>query len=115
MFGLLIFFVGSAVIVYVSRASLRVPRSHGFYRFLAWETILALTALNLTSWFYNPFSWHQLISWFLLVVSLFLVIHAVRLLKQMGKQDARRDDSPMLEFEWLRYGWCASDRGCASP
>ena len=99
MFMLLVFVVGSAVIVYVSRASLRAPRSHGFYRFFAWETILTLTVLNLDHWFDNPFAWHQLISWFLLIVSLFLVIHAVRLLKQMGKQNARRDDAPMLEFE----------------
>ena len=47
MFKLFVFVVVSAVIVYVSRASLRVPRSHGFYRFFAWEVILALTLLNL--------------------------------------------------------------------
>jgi protein-S-isoprenylcysteine O-methyltransferase Ste14 len=99
MLMLLVFVIGSAIIVYVSRASLLAPRSHGFYRFLAWETILALTVLNLEHWFTNPFTWHQLVSWFLLVVSLFLVIHGVRLLKQMGKQNTQRDDSPMLEFE----------------
>jgi pimeloyl-ACP methyl ester carboxylesterase len=37
----LVFIAGSAV-VYVSRASLLAPRSHGFYRFFAWEMILAL-------------------------------------------------------------------------
>ncbi len=99
MLVLFVFLVGSAVIVYVSRASLLGPRSHGFYRFFAWETILALTVLNLDHWFYNPFAWYQLVSWFLLIVSLFLVIHSVRLLKQMGKQNAQRDDAPMLEFE----------------
>ena len=99
MLLLLVFFAGSAVIVYVSRASLLAPRSHGFYRFFAWETILGLTVLNLDRWFNNPFAWHQLISWFLLVISLFLVIHGVRLLRQMGKQNTQRDDAPMLEFE----------------
>jgi len=94
-----VFIAGSAVIVYVSRASLLAPRSHGFYRFFAWETILALTVLNLDHWFYHPFAWHQLISWFLLIVSLFLVIHAAHLLKQMGRQNTQRDDAPMLEFE----------------
>jgi hypothetical protein len=43
----LVFIAGSAVIVYVSRANLRAPRSHGFCRFFAWETILALTVLTL--------------------------------------------------------------------
>ena len=99
MIMLFIFLIGSTIIVYVSRASLRAPRSHGFYRFFAWEAILALTVLNLDHWFYNPFAWHQLVSWFLLVVSLFLVIHGVRLLKQMGKQNTQRDDSPMPAFE----------------
>jgi hypothetical protein len=78
-----VFIAGSAVIVYVSRASLLAPRSHGFYRFFAWETILALTVFNLDHWFTHPFAWYQLISWFLLIVSLFLVVHGVRLLKQM--------------------------------
>jgi protein-S-isoprenylcysteine O-methyltransferase Ste14 len=99
LFMLVVFVVGSAIIVYVSRASLLAPRSHGFYRFFAWETILALTVLNLDHWFDNPFAWHQLVSWFLLIVSLFPVIHGVRRLKQMGEQNAQRDDAPMLEFE----------------
>ncbi len=99
MFILPVFALGSAAIAYVSRASLRFPRSHGFYRFWAWETILALVVLHLGRWFSNPFAWHQLISWLLLIISLFLVIHGVRLLKQMGQPDAERDDSPMLAFE----------------
>jgi protein-S-isoprenylcysteine O-methyltransferase Ste14 len=99
MLRLLVFVVASAILVFVSRVSLRDPRSHGFYRFFAWEAILALTLLNLDGWFSDPFSWHQLISWTLLVISLFLVIHGVRLLKHMGQADSRRDDTPMLDFE----------------
>jgi protein-S-isoprenylcysteine O-methyltransferase Ste14 len=102
MLLLSVFIAGSAALIYVSRASLlaqRAPRSHGFYRFFAWETILALTVLNLDHWFTHPFAWYQLTSWFLLIVSLFLVIHGVSLLRQMGKQNAQRDDAPMFEFE----------------
>ena len=99
MLRLLVFVVASAILVIVSRVSLRDPRSHGFYRFFAWEAILALTLLNLDGWFRDPFSWHQLISWSLLMISLFLVIHGVRLLKHMGQADSRRDDAPMLDFE----------------
>jgi len=64
-----------------------------------WETILALTLFNLDHWFTHLFAWYQLVFWFPLVISLFVVIHGVRLLKQMGKQDAQRNDLPMLEFE----------------
>lgn len=96
---LIVFGVASAFLVYVSRASLRVPRSHGFYRFFAFETILAMALLNLGVWFRDPLAWYQIISWSLLMVSLFLVLHGVHLLKQIGKQDSRRNDAPMLEFE----------------
>ena len=93
------FLAATAFLVYVSRESLVAPRSHGFYRFFAWEMILALAFLNLDVWFREPFSWHQLISWPLLIISALLVIAAVRLLKQTGKPDDTRDDVPMVAFE----------------
>ena len=95
----LVFLLGSAVMFYISRSSLRQPHSHGYYRFLAWEAILALVAVNLGSWFAQPFSWNQLISWTLLVISLFLVVHGVYLLRKMGKPDSRRPDGALLSFE----------------
>ena len=90
MLKLIIFFVASAGIAYVSRASLRVPRSHGFYRFFAWEFIIVLLLLNVERWFRNPFSVYQVISWFLLIVSIFLVVHGVHLLRITGKPDKKR-------------------------
>ncbi|MDE3057930.1 MAG: isoprenylcysteine carboxylmethyltransferase family protein, partial [Bacteroidota bacterium] len=53
----------SLLLAYISRKSLRVPGSHGFYRFFAWETILALLITNIGKWFFNPFSLRQIISW----------------------------------------------------
>jgi protein-S-isoprenylcysteine O-methyltransferase Ste14 len=94
-----VFFLATLGIAYVSRASLQAPRSHGFYRFFAWEAILALMLLNVDVWFCDPFSWHQIISWFLLAISPFLVIHGVRLLKQIGKPDSQRNETPMIGFE----------------
>jgi len=100
MLRLILFLVASAGIVYVSRASLRTPRSHGFYRFFAWEFILILILLNLEKWFHNPFSMHQIISWFMLFVSLFLVVHGVYLLHRIGKPDDRRsEDGATIGFE----------------
>ncbi len=96
---LCLFVLGSSGLIYVSRASLRQPRSHGFYRFFAWEFLLAMFIVNMDTWFTDPFSWHQLISWGLLIGSGFLVAHGVWLLKQIGAQDARRDDTPMYNFE----------------
>jgi protein-S-isoprenylcysteine O-methyltransferase Ste14 len=54
---------------------------------------------NLEGWFRNPLAWHQLISWMLLIISLMLVIQAVRLIRRIGKQDTRRSDSSLLSLE----------------
>lgn len=86
------FVVGSALLAYVSRSSLRRPASHGFFRFFAWESILGLFVLNVASWFSEPFSPRQWVSWCLLTVSLFLVLHGVFLLRRFGRPDERRDD-----------------------
>jgi protein-S-isoprenylcysteine O-methyltransferase Ste14 len=95
-----LFAIGSAGIVYISRASLRSPRSHGFYRFFAWEAILALILLNVEYWFWNPFSLHQVISWIFLIASAFLVVHAVHLLRMIGKPAAQRSgDEAAIAFE----------------
>ena len=92
MLKLAIFVVVSAGFAYVSRASLPVPRSHGFYRFFAWECILALFLLNVENWFRDPFSLQQVLSWIFLIVSAILVVHAVHLLRIIGKPDAQRSD-----------------------
>lgn len=97
---LLLFVLGSAALIYVSRGPLRQPRSHGFYRFFAWECILALIVLNLPVWDRNPLAPHQLLSWALLALSAWLPIHAVHLLRQEGQPSAARDgDAALYGFE----------------
>jgi len=100
MFKLIIFVVASAGIAFVSRASLRAARSHGFYRFFAWETILALVLLNVNDWFRDPFSAHQIVSWLMLILSAFLVVHGIHLLRKIGKPDSQRNEAgPTIGFE----------------
>ena len=87
-------------LIYISRASLRSPRSHGFYRFFAWECILGLFLLNVDLWFYNPFAWNQLIAWTLLIASLIPLALGVSALKSRGKPTADRETDPsLLAFE----------------
>lgn len=96
----LLFVLGTAALLYVSRGPLRQPRSHGFYRFFAWECILALIVLNLPVWDRDPLAPHQLVSWALLIVSACLPVHAVRLLQQVGRPtDQRNDDAALYGFE----------------
>ena len=100
MFKLAAFVVLSAGIIYISRASLRAPGSHGFYRFFAWEFIVALILLNVDMWFRDPFSWHQLVSWFLLFASLAPLAFGVHSLTTEGRPVKRReDDAQLLAFE----------------
>lgn len=99
---LILFLLATAGLGWVSRASLARPRSHGFCRFFAWEAIVALLLLVADSWFADPLSWHQLISWPLLTISAFLAIHAVYLLRRLGRPDTSddgHDDGVRIGFE----------------
>lgn len=99
MTNLLLFFAGTAFFTYVSRHALRNPRSHGFYRFIAWECMLALVLLNFPVWTVDPFSPRQLVSWGLLIASISLAIHAVQLLRRIGRPSEQRADAELFAFE----------------
>ena len=99
MFPWTFFLLGSAGIVFISRYSLLQPRAHGFYRFFAWEILLGMFLLNADGWFRDPLVWYQLVSWVLLIISLGLVIEGLRLLREIGKQGAVRQDASLLELE----------------
>jgi len=93
------FLIVSAGLIYFSRASLRRPASHGFYRFFAWECMLILLLLNVRVWFDQPLSINQIVSWVLLVISLLLVLPGVNLLHRKGKVSDQKRDEPLLAFE----------------
>jgi protein-S-isoprenylcysteine O-methyltransferase Ste14 len=100
---LLVFVVLSTGWALVSRASLRSTRSHGFYRFFAVESILALLVLNFDSfqqWFHDPFCVRQLVSWVLLVGSLVPLAFGVHALRTLGNPDPqRREDETLMGIE----------------
>jgi len=93
------FIAVSAVAVYASRATLRRPPSHGFYRLFAWEFIVVLILVNFRSfaqWFGDPVSARQLASWFLLLLSLLPLGLGVHLLRSSGQANAQRRSDPAL-------------------
>lgn len=98
-YKIIVFIIASVPILWLSLSSLRKYRSHGFFRFFAWEAILALILLNLNYWFYEPIRINQLISWLLLISSLYLVIHGMQLLGAAGKTDKQREDPSLLGLE----------------
>lgn len=95
----LIFLAGTAFFTWISRHALRNPRSHGFYRFIAWECMLALVLVNFPMWTVDPFSVRQLVSWLLLAASISLAIHAVQLLKRIGRPGSERTEAELFGFE----------------
>jgi hypothetical protein len=100
--GIIKFFIFGIVtgyLWYLSRASLRVVRSHGFYRFFAWEMILALTLVNSGMWFTHPLSFLQTISWIFLILSLLLLWNGLSMIRSMGQSNDQRQDATLLAFE----------------
>jgi protein-S-isoprenylcysteine O-methyltransferase Ste14 len=76
--------------------SIRYKRYHGIARFFAFESIFILVLLNYKVWFLNPLSPFQLLSWILLILSLYPVIAGFLLLKRKGKPTANFENTSLL-------------------
>jgi len=107
LFKLIIFAAASVGIVFMSRASLRDPHSHGFFRFFVFESILALILLKLEHWFSNPFSTLQIVSWLILLSSLVLATHGFYLLRMMGRPKGGIENTTTLvmlgAYDYVRH------------
>lgn len=96
----IVFLVLTALVVYVSRSSLRHPRSHGFFRFFVFEIVIVMFLLNVSWWFHDPLAWNQLVAWFLLGACLVPLIWGVVLLRSQGKPaEERLSDDSLVAFE----------------
>lgn len=91
--------LGTLTLLALSWQALRRPKSHGFYRFFAWEAILALLVLNGPVWFVDRFALHQRLSWALLFASLLLLVAGIHQLRRMGRPDGQRTDAELFAFE----------------
>jgi protein-S-isoprenylcysteine O-methyltransferase Ste14 len=58
-----------------------------------------LLANNYKYWFEYLFSFNQIFSWILLLISAYLVIAGVILMKKYGKQGKAREDKTLYQFE----------------
>jgi len=89
----------SIPVIFFSKESLFDFKSHGFTRFFSWEFILALFVINYETWFKDPFSVSQIISWLLLLVSAWFVIEAAVRLSRARKPGIVRVDEKLFRFE----------------
>ncbi len=85
MFKIMLFIFISIFLTRYSWKSLKSFRSHGFFRFFAFECILILVLFNADYWFRDPFSFQQIVSWLMLLASIFLALHGFYLLRLVGK------------------------------
>uniref|UniRef100_UPI0032175CFE methyltransferase family protein n=1 Tax=uncultured Draconibacterium sp. TaxID=1573823 RepID=UPI0032175CFE len=99
MAKILAFILLSIPILLTSWRSLRKYNSHGFYRFFSWEAILLLFVFKIEYWFIAPFSFHQIVSWFLLFLSLWFVLAGAFELKKKGKPTNIRNNPELFNFE----------------
>lgn len=97
--SLIVLVLGTILIVWVSRSSLRDTQKHGFYRFFAWEIILVLFVLNMKYWIINPFSLRQIVAWALLIISLVLIYLGVKMFRQKGALNQDREDQALVGIE----------------
>lgn len=94
------FIVGSVVLTLISWRALTHAKTHGFYRLLAWQAILALLVLNAPVWFDNRYMLHQLCSWLALFSSLLVLFAGIYQLHSAGQADKNvRADSELFAFE----------------
>ncbi len=99
---------GTVIIVIFSWFfSIKEKRYHGIARFFAFESIFILLLQNIKGWFYDPFSWHQLISWVLLVASIYPGIAGFLLLKRKGKPENSFENTTVLVksgiYKYIRH------------
>lgn len=92
-------FIGTVFLTYVSRNALRIPKSHGFYRFFAWELMLIMIVLNMDGWYSAPLTIDQIICGIFMAISLLLVVISYESLRLHGKQSDSRSDLHLMPFE----------------
>jgi protein-S-isoprenylcysteine O-methyltransferase Ste14 len=102
-----IFTLFSIALIVFSWDSLQRVHCYGFFRFFAFEAILALVIVNLEYWFIDPASLLQIVSWTLLCGSIILAGTGFYLLNRKGKFQLKNERSVSLVkigvFKYIRH------------
>lgn len=93
------FAILSLPVIAASLRSLKKVRSHGFYRFFAWEGMLWLAINNFPFWFKEPLSGLQIGSWILLVLAVYPALSGIWFLIKNGKANNERKEEHLFAFE----------------
>ncbi|MEJ2550794.1 MAG: methyltransferase [Anaerolineales bacterium] len=92
--------------------TLRRPHRHRFLRYFAFECTLGLVVLNADSWFLDPMSPLQIVSWLLLTGSLLLALHGFHMLRSLGAPEEDLENTTKLvttgAYRFIRHPLYAS-------
>ena len=89
--------IGTVIIILFSWfISIKHKRFHGIPRFFAFESIYLLVLLNIRIWFHEPFSFHQVVSWILLILSAWSGLSGYFLLKRKGNSTGNFENTTIL-------------------
>jgi protein-S-isoprenylcysteine O-methyltransferase Ste14 len=100
-FRLAFFTLLSVIFLYLT---LKRPHAHRFYRFITFESVLALSLMNANVWFENPFSPVQIVSWIVLLGSIPLALHGFYILRTRGEPEGDIEKTTrLIESGAYRY------------
>ena len=96
---LILFGILSLPIIYFSWRSIFSIKNHGFYRFFGWEGVLWMLISNAKMWFADPLGSKQIISWLLLIISIYYLIAGAILLLRKGRPVRSAERPELFQFE----------------
>jgi len=87
--------------------SIKYRRYHGIARFFAFESVFVLVLLNMKAWFVHPFSFTQIISWLLMILSAYIAVAGYLTLTRQGKPDSNFENTSVLVksglYKYIRH------------
>ena len=95
----ILFAIVTIFLIAISYKSLQNIKTHGFYRFFAFEFTAILVIINLPYWFYDPFCLIQILSWIILFISLLMEYFSFYYLTKLGGTTERNSGSANFNFE----------------
>ena len=92
----ILFLLISLPVIFFSFRSIIRPHTHGFVRFFGWEIMIWIYLTVKPFWFVNIFTFHQIISWILLAISVFFAVKGFLNLLIKGKPSKERSEKHLF-------------------
>ena len=107
MIELIVFLVLSVGIIVWFRKSLLRRQTYGFFRLFAFESLLGLLLISIKSWFTDPLSITQIVSWILLLGSIIMAVQGFYLIHTVGKPKHGIEETTVLVkrgvYKYIRH------------